>query len=108
MYNNRSKYLNYSLCIQSVSPNQLFARPRNELSYLYWGWSTVSPFPNDTAIQNVAVLLDGMWSVELNDFDAILALPNLWDNQSQHYELHDFRKIIRSAVFAISYFPQVY
>jgi len=100
--------LKYDAFVRSASKDQFYDRPHSEISYLYWGWSTMTPRKNDTGLENIAVLLDGMWQVEQQNFHVIINLPDMWNNVSQENFFHNFRKIIRSAIYAINLFPQAY
>jgi len=77
--------LNYNFQLANVSKSEFFERPKDEVSYLYWGWSGLTPRKNDTGIQNIAVLLDGMWAVEQANFGTIMTLPDMWGNITQAF-----------------------
>jgi len=103
------KEMDYDTFITKPKLKSIVSRPKSELSYLYWGWSpaTVVPQANLTGIENIAIMLGGMWGVQLRDFSFILALPNVF-NATEHHEFHDFRKIGHSSFVVIENFPQVY
>jgi len=101
------KAYNYDAFITTIDKSKIFIRPKSTLSDLFWGLSSAIPLANDTAIQNIALLLDGVWQHEYSTYQSIMALPNIWDS-TQHDIFHTFRKIIRSALAVISRFPPVY
>ena len=78
-FNNNINTYNYGQFLQTMSRTEIFVRPPSKLYYLYWGLTNLTPLSNNTGLENVAILLDVMWSREISDYHAIMTLPDIWN-----------------------------
>jgi len=103
---------NFKSYLDNPSKTKLHVRPAAQLSYLFWGWINCSvvecvPQVNDTALQNLALLIEGQWQVQLQNYNTIINLTDIF-NETVHHYFHDVRKVGRSAVEVFLNFPAVY
>jgi len=107
-YNKHKVAMKYSLFLAHPKAKTFTYRNQTELSTLFWGWAGVVPLTNNTAIQNLALLLGAMWDVQIDRLNWVLHLPNIFNDTDSHHSFHAFRQLGRSCFDLYQNFEDVY
>ncbi|GAX84254.1 hypothetical protein CEUSTIGMA_g11677.t1 [Chlamydomonas eustigma] len=97
----------YNNFLQSPSKNHLYDRPHKDLSRLFWGFRDTHPDPHLSGYANMALLLTSLAEEAGGDvLTEFLLLPQVY-NEPQHSQFHMYRKLIRSLLAVVHFFPDI-
>jgi len=80
-------------------------RPLKLQSKFYWAGANFLPQANMTGNENIACMIHGLIKVAQKDKELVFDLDSLI-NEKNAIAFHDYRKLIRSIVEDITYFPE--
>ena len=110
----RSSFLNEMLLhgflghLSQPSTGVLYHRKRSDLSPLFWGCKgTPTPSISHTGLANLALMTTSMIKNSLEDLPPVIRLPQVHTPKANHEQFHNYRKLIRSLLAVLQFFPQL-
>jgi len=70
--------MSYSAYLQKISPDQLFIRPKEDLTYEFWGSSEAVPSVSLTGAQNIALLVQGQMETATKRYPIVFNITKIW------------------------------
>mmetsp|Transcript_9653 Transcript_9653/g.23968 ORF Transcript_9653/g.23968 Transcript_9653/m.23968 type:complete len:415 (-) Transcript_9653:442-1686(-) len=91
----------------AASPSHGTLYRHTHMSKLFWGYKHHLPQYNKTGLQNLGVMVRDCQLAQLNDnYTRLLSLETIWE-EPEHGQFHLFRKLIRSVIGVLQFFPQL-
>jgi len=97
----------YYAYIAHPDPTIFYLRPESEFDDWYWWHSDYMPSQQYSGLVNLAQLQLGMLQKELDNYDTLLALPEVFSNDSA-VQLHGYKKQLRAILTTAQFFPMLF
>lgn len=102
-----SRFDAYKRYLAQIKRDTLIQRDRSDLSQFYWGASSVTPEPEETAASSFRRLLYDLLDVAGEEWPEVRKIKNPTNNVDNIEMYHDFRKRMRTVLKIDTYFPEL-